>query len=273
MAQSSTALQTATGHPLMAEDPCPIDPAEAADRLMAGVGRSWCEGRTMIAARTVLTLVPEAERRRLVSDYVKRGGGLAMFQPSEKDAFLAFLAARLPYPSHALTLCHMAQALARAQAGAEPFVEPGIRTIRARVDGTLRDRIEHEAWRCIDLGVPGRAEPEVREHIARELRRRIEREAWQCIARAAQGRITRGQHAALVWFHADPEAVLWVLHGAPVPPVGEPAYPLLFAPGLTNLWRPATTEEAALWSSLPVDNLAPELTDRLLAEGAVTYTD
>lgn len=222
----------------------------------------------MIAARTVLTLLPDAERRRLVADYVDRGGGLAMFRQTESEAFLAFLAARLPYPSHALTLCHMAQALNRAQSGADLG---GGRSERPRQ--TNRDRIDHVAWACLEQGIPSRVEPEVRAHIARERRARVEREAWLCLERAARGRVARGQHAALVWFHADPDAVMGALHGAPPPPVGEPEYPLLFAPGLANFWRPATPEEAALWTALPADHAAPGLIERLVAERAVVYVD
>jgi hypothetical protein len=268
MTLSLAGFQSGIGRSVMEEDCFPIDPTAAGTRFTA-----WCEDRTMIAVRGVLTLVPEPERRRLVVEYADRFDGLTLFQPDEKEAFLAFLAARLPNPSHALTLCYMNQALIRAQSGADAFAGPCDRTIRARIDRTLRDRIEHEVWGCIDRGAPSRAEPEVRQHIERELRARIEREAWQCIERAVRGRVEKGQHATMVWFHADPDAVLNVLDGAAPPPVGEPAYPLLFAPGLRNLWRAATAEEAALWSRLPTDDAAPELIERLLAEGAIRYTE
>jgi hypothetical protein len=268
MTLSLAGFQSGAGRSVMEEDCFPINPTAAGSRFTA-----WCEDRTMIAVRGVLTLVPEPERRRLVVEYADRFDGLTLFQPDEKEAFLAFLAARLPNPSHALTLCYMNQALIRAQSGAEAFAGPCDRTIRARIDRTLRDCIEHEVWGCIDRGAPSRAEPEVRQHIERELRGRIERAAWQCIERAVRGRVEKGQHATMVWFHADPDAVLNVLDGAAPPPVGEPSYPLLFAPGLRNLWRAATAEEAALWSRLPTDDAAPELIERLLAEGAIRYTE
>ena len=268
MTLSLAGSQSGIGHTVMEEDSFPIDPTAAGSRSTA-----WSEDRTMIAVRGILTLVPQAERRRLIAEYANRFDGLTIFQPDEREAFLAFLAARLPNPSHALTLCYMNQALIRAHSGAEAFVGPGDRTIRARIDRTLRDRIEHEVWGCIERGAPARAEPEVRKHIRCELRGRIEREAWQCIERAVRGRVEKGQHATLVWFHADPDAVFGALDGAAPPPVGEPAYPLLFAPGLRNLWRAATAEEAALWARLPTDDIAPESIERLLAEGAIKYAE
>jgi hypothetical protein len=57
-----------------------------------------------MAARSVLALLPDLEKRRVVSDYVDQGGGLALFLAAESEAFLAFLADRLPDPSHALTI-------------------------------------------------------------------------------------------------------------------------------------------------------------------------
>ena len=78
----------------------------------------------MIAAREVLRLMPEDDGKRLASDYVDQGGGLEWFLTKEKEGFLAFLAARLPDPSHPLTICRMAQALAQAQHGAATFAPP-----------------------------------------------------------------------------------------------------------------------------------------------------
>jgi hypothetical protein len=274
MNQALVAFRTRIGSASMGDDAHPIDPATRERGFTETVSRSSCEDRTVISARTVLSLIEASERRRLISEYLGRSGGPAMFQPTEAGAFLTFLAARLPYPSHALTLCHMSQALTRAEAGAEAFVAPGIRTVRARIDQTLLDRIEHEVWAGIARRAPSRAEPEVREHIERETRGRIEHAAWQCIERAARGRIERGQHATIVWFHAEPAAVLRALHDAsPPPPVGEPNFPLLFAPGLADFHRLATAEEAALWARLPTDDAAPELIEPLLAEGAIAYAD
>lgn len=247
----------------------------------------------MIAARTVLTLVPEAERRRLVAEYVDQGGGLAMLLPSESAAFLDFLAPRLPDPSHALSLCRMDQALQRARLGSETFVEPEARTVRGRIETADRARIQREAWACLERAVQRRVEVDARDRIernvwecveldvlrcvgwdvwqgiGREARGCVEREVWECLDRSARGRIERGPHASLVWFHAEPEAVLRALYGGPPPPVGAPAYPMLFAPGLPNLCRAASAEEAALWATLPADDATPELIELLLAEGVV----
>jgi len=85
-------------------------------------------------------------------------------------------------------------------------------------------------------------------------------------------RIERGPYAALVWFHADPEAVLKALHGAPSPAVSEPTCPLLFAPGLPHLYRPATQAEAVLWAMLPTYDVPLDVVEPLFAEGAAIWT-
>ena len=170
-----------------------------------------------MAARATLTVLPVAERRRLVSDYVDQGGGLALFLAAESEAFLRFLAPRLPDPSHARTICRMGQALAQARAGAAIFVAPR---------------------------QPLRAGP-----------------------------VGRGHHAALVWFHADPDAVMMALKGAKLPPVGPPDHAVLFAPGLPNLLRTATKAEATLWAELPAANAPPALIAPLLMEGVLAYAD
>jgi hypothetical protein len=79
-------------------------------------------------------------------------------------------------------------------------------------------------------------------------------------------------YAALVWFHADPEAVLKALHGAPSPAVSEPTCPLLFAPGLPHLYRPATQAEAVLWAMLPTYDVPLDVVEPLFAEGAAIWT-
>lgn len=217
MTGSLAAFQSRLGRALTGEDTCPVDPHSAGFRFTMTVRRSWCEGRAAMAARAVLTLLPDAERRRIVSDYVDQGGGLALFLAAESEAFLAFLAPRLPDPSHALTICRMGQALAQAQAGASMFVPPR---------------------------QPLRAGP-----------------------------VGRGHHAALVWFHADPGAVMMAVRGGKLPPVGPPDHALLFAPGLPNLFRTATKEEAELWAELPAANAPPALIARLLTEGVLAYPD
>lgn len=215
MTGSLAAFQSGLGRALTGEDTCPIDSRSAGFRFTMKVRRSWCEGRTMMAARAVLAVVPDGERQRLVSEYVDQGGGLALFLAAEREAFLAFLAPRLPDPSHALTICRMGQALAQARLGASMFVP-----LRERVGG---------------------------------------------------GRVGRGRHAALVWFHADPSAVMMALKGGKLPPVGPPDHAVLFAPGLPNLFRTATEAEAALWAELPAADAPPALTARLLMEGVLAY--
>jgi hypothetical protein len=285
----------------MAEDTCPIDPASSGFHFTAADRRSWREGRTMLAARAALKLLPEEERRRLVAEYSNQDGEESS-PPVESEAFLTFLACRLPDPSHALSLCRMDLALTRARSGRGPREN---REMRTRVRGEFRQRMEREAWECIEHAVRrfgrrnvwARFEPEARgfigprvrlragrddsndlnpgprSHIDPSVPRSIQREAWGCIERMVQGRIVRGPHAALVWFHADPTAVLNTLHGAALPPVGESAYPMLFAPGLPDLYRPASAAEAVLWDRLPADDAPHAVAERLLAEGVVTYPE
>jgi hypothetical protein len=218
---SLAAFQSGLCRALRGENTCPIDPGSPGFRLTKSVRRSWCEGRAMVAARTVLKLVPAPERRRLVGEYVDAGGGLEMFLPAENEAFLRFLEPRLPDPSHPLSLCRMDRALTRARVGAETFES--------------QER----------PGVPGHSD---------------------------RYRIERGPYGALVWFHADPEAVLEALEGAPPPPVSEPTCPLLFAPGLPHFYRLATPAEAVLWAMLPTYDAPFDVVEPLLAEGAVIWT-
>jgi hypothetical protein len=290
MTQSLAAFQSGLGLALRGEGTAPIDPDSSGLRFTAAVRRSWCEGRAMIAARAVMALLPAAERKRLTAEYVDQGGGLAMFLPTENAAFLAFLAERLPDPSHALSLCRMDQALARARLGAETFVPPPI-------EHTVRKCMEHEAWGCIEDAILEPVEGDVWECMGHTARKRVEYQAWGCIETAIletfesdiwermeftgrrhvelspiRPRIECGPHAALVWFHADPGLVLRALYGAPAPSVGAASFPLFFAPGLPHLYRAATEEEVALWAALPnSENATPELIERLLTEGIVVY--
>jgi hypothetical protein len=93
------------------------------------------------------------------------------------------------------------------------------------------------------------------------------------VERSVRNRIEHGPDASLVWFHAEPGSVLQALHSAHLPPVGQPNWPLLFGPGVPNLCRAATAQEAALWARLPAEDQSPELVERLLAEGVVAYSD
>jgi hypothetical protein len=217
MTASLASFQSDLGRALLGEDVWPIDSRSAGFRFTMKVRRSWCEGRSTIAAREVLTLLPEEDRQRLVGEYVDQGGGLEWFLATESEKIMAFLAPRLPDPSHALTLCRMAQALAVARLGAATFIPPRLRSGMARVD--------------------------------------------------------RGAHASLVWFHADPAAVMIALKSGEAPPVGPPDHPVVFAPGAPGLFRPATEAEAELWARLPADDPPPALAAPLLQEGALTYLD
>ena len=143
------------------------------------IRHSWRKGRAMLAARTVLSALSPAERERLLDEFVDRGGGLEMFLEREAEHFLAFLEARLPRPSRALTLCHMQQAVHRARLGASTFAPP---------------------------------EP-----------------------RVPTGPIRRGRYAAMIRFHADEP--MMALNGAEAPPVDPAEHPVLFGPGLPNLFR------------------------------------
>ena len=251
--------------------------------------RSWRLGTTMISAPMILQLIPATDRQRLIAEYLDCGGAWPVSSASENATLLEFLASRLPAPSHALSLCRMQVALTRARLGAAIFIEPEYRSIQERSNRDVRARVEHEAWGCIERAMQGCVVTESWDHIERsawdsvegavwdgierEARLRLEHDAWQIVERSARNQIERGIYASLVWFHADPEAVLRGLHGAPPPPLGTPAYPIVFGPGVPNLCRVATPEEVVLWASLPTDDTAPDLVERLLAEGIVKYTD
>jgi hypothetical protein len=88
---------------------------------MEEVQRSWCKGRSAKAARLSLSVLDKDERRRLLDAWVNAGGGRSSFFASETDAFLNFIAERLPDPSHELTICRMEQGLIRAKGGLDGF--------------------------------------------------------------------------------------------------------------------------------------------------------
>ena len=253
------------------------------------VRQSWRQGWTMISGPAILTLVPDTEQQRLIAEYVGEGGTWPVASSAENATLLDFLASRLPNPSHALSLCRMGVALSRAALGTESFVEPEYRSVPERSKREMRMRIEHEAWNCIERAMHGRVATESWDHIERsswdsveaavwngtqrEARSRLECDAWHIIECSARNRIERGLYASLVWFYAEPGSVLLALHGAPLPPVGAPAFPVLFGPGVPNLCRAATPDEVVLWAKLPTDDTMPDMAERLLAEGIVGYTD
>lgn len=135
MSETLAQFQSRLGRALAGAESCPIDPNSPGFRFTLSVRRSWCEGRAIMAARTAMTILPDDERTRLVSAYVDAGGGLEWFLAAESERFLNFLAWRLPDPSHALTLCRMAQAIALARAGTGRFPP-----------------VEHMAGRTVDRG-------------------------------------------------------------------------------------------------------------------------
>jgi hypothetical protein len=256
---------------------------------MEPVRQSWRLDRTMISAPAILTLVPDTEQQQMIAEYIEEGGAWPVASSAENATLLDFLASRLPNPSHALSLCRMGAALTRAALGAESFVEPDYRSFPERSKREMRMRIEHEAWNCIERAMRGRVATESWDHIERsswdsvesavwngierEALSRLECDAWHIIERSARNRIERGLYASLVWFYAEPRSVLLALHGAPLPPEGAPAFPVLFGPGVPNLCRAATPDEVVLWASLPTDDTRPDIVERLLAEGIVGYTD
>jgi hypothetical protein len=87
-----------------------------------------------------------------------------------------------------------------------------------------------------------------------------------------------GKRAALVQFFAEPEQLLGaVAANEPLPPLSDECYPILFAPGLPTLFRPADNEETAIWKKLarPTtarlllrDSNARNVIERLLSVGA-----
>lgn len=126
MTEPLAAFQYHLGRALRGEGACQIDSQSPGFRFTMRVRRSWCEARSVMAAREVLKLVPDGGQR-LVGEYVDQGGGLAWFQATESEKFLSFLASRLPEPSHALAICRMSQALMEAQRGASIFLPPAPR--------------------------------------------------------------------------------------------------------------------------------------------------
>ena len=195
-------------------------------RFTAAVQHSWCEGRATNAAALTLSILSPSAGRQMIGEWVRLGGGLSSFFASESDAFLDFIAAHLPDPSHELTVARLEQAVLRAGDAALVFRPPDA--------GVLSD-------------------------LDRELR--------------------RSEDAALVRFFAEPHRIFTALdRHHPLPPLSDRAYPVLFAPGLSGLFREASKDEAALWERLAVPMSLVELSEEpsawrivqtLLAVGAV----
>src|SRR5262249_38095440 len=60
-----------------------------------------------------------------------------------------------------------------------------------------------------------------------------------------------GKGAGLVRFFVEPQRLFAAVAAkAPLPPLSDKCFPVLFAPGLPTLFRAATNEEAAIWEKL-----------------------
>jgi hypothetical protein len=72
-----------------------------------------------------------------------------------------------------------------------------------------------------------------------------------------------GKGAALVRFFAEPQRLFAAIEAkAPLPPLSDKCFPVLFAPGLPRLVRAANNKETAIW-----DKLASPIAVRLLSRG------
>jgi hypothetical protein len=101
-------------------------------RATASIQRSWCESRAATGAQLTLSILPLAQRRELIREWVDGGGGTNSFFAVEAAAFLEFIAQRVPDPSHALSLCRLEQAVLRAEAVAAQFVAPDVALLDQR---------------------------------------------------------------------------------------------------------------------------------------------
>lgn len=106
-------------------------------RATMAVQRSWCESRAALGASLTLSMLPPERRRELTAEWVARGGGTNSFFAAEADAFLAFIGERLPWPSHASSICRLERAILRAEEQSARFVSPDKACLR-RPDCVLR---------------------------------------------------------------------------------------------------------------------------------------
>lgn len=69
---------------------------------------------------------------------------------------------------------------------------------------------------------------------------------------SARSSLRRGRHAALVFFHGKPDEIMGALSNErPLPPMSaEVKAAMLFAPGIEQLCRPASSGEIAIWQRL-----------------------
>lgn len=90
------------------------------------IQRSWCIGRAAKAAHLTLSFLPENQRQQLLEEWIDSGAGNQSFYDAEAASFLEFIAARLPNPSHELSVCRLEQATLRVGEGKEYFVAPDV---------------------------------------------------------------------------------------------------------------------------------------------------
>jgi hypothetical protein len=115
-------------------------------QFTVGVQRSWCVGRATNAGYLTLSVLSEDLRDQMLEEWTNCGGGTSSFFAAETEAFLDFIAERLPDPSHGLTACRLEQATMRANEGAAAFTppdprlleEPGCVLRRGRHAGVVR---------------------------------------------------------------------------------------------------------------------------------------
>lgn len=92
-------------------------------QFTVGVQRSWCVGRATNAGYLTLSILDPEVRSRVLDEWTNSGGGTSSFFAAETEAFLDFIAQRLPDPSHELTVCRLEQATLRANEGASTFTQ------------------------------------------------------------------------------------------------------------------------------------------------------
>ncbi|MBV8466481.1 MAG: hypothetical protein JO218_11115 [Burkholderiales bacterium] len=93
--------------------------------------RSWARFKSGEAAALTLSILDAARREALVEDWIELGGGTDFLIISEANAFLDYIAERLPNPSHELSICRMEQAVHLANGGARSYAPLAVDTALA----------------------------------------------------------------------------------------------------------------------------------------------
>ncbi len=81
-------------------------------RSTAAVQHSWCARRAVNAGLLALSIMHDDARRRLLSAWIRSGGGTSSLFAAEADALLEFIAEQLPDPSPELAVCRFMMARA-----------------------------------------------------------------------------------------------------------------------------------------------------------------